>query len=334
MPDRYAVEQDGEIHVLRDHQARAEAHIVPSKGNNVVRFRVAPGGPSGPVDVFITPDEGGLGPSGYRAGNPILFPFPNRVKGGHYVFEGRELQFDVNETARGNHIHGLVSSRPWQVDGSGTSPNAGAWLAASISLGADADAKRQFPFPCTLTVTTRLRDGVLEQEIAVRNTGDGSLPMGFGTHPWFHATLEGERREAAQVRVPGNRYWELENLLPTGRTIPVTQVPDKYDLRDWHQLSEDEYDDVFTDLVRRDDGWSAAGIRYENVGLELVVEASPEFREWVIYAPKDRSVVCLEPYTCTTNAVNLQRQGIDAGLIVLPAGDTWTGVIKTFLRKS
>jgi len=29
-----------------------------------------------------------------------------------------------------------------------------------------------------------------------------------------------------------------------------------------------------------------------------------------------------------TNAVNLQQQGIDAGLQVLPPGETWTGRIE------
>jgi aldose 1-epimerase len=69
------------------------------------------------------------------------------------------------------------------------------------------------------------------------------------------------------------------------------------------------------------------------VGLELLVEASPEFREWVIYAPAARPVVCLEPYTGTTNAVNLQAQGVDAGLVVLEPGGTWSATIRTSLRR-
>ncbi|HEV2122271.1 MAG TPA: hypothetical protein VGW38_05810 [Chloroflexota bacterium] len=333
MPNRYTVEQRDGLYLLRDQEKRAQARVMPSKGNNVVQFQVTPEGALAPIDVFIPPEgEDGLGEYGYRAGNPILFPFPNRVKNGHYAFNGREYQFDINEKARGNHIHGLVSSRPWEVQDSGASAEGGAWLTASISPVSYPENERQYPFPCTLTVTNRLQEGLLVQEITVRNTGEGPLPMGYGTHPWFHATLAGAKREAAEVKVPGNQYWELENLVPTGRTIPVTREPGKFDLREWHALNGNEYDDVFTDLVRRADGWSEAGIRYRNVGLELVVEASPEFREWVIYAPADRPVVCLEPYTCTTNAVNLQRQGIDAGLIVLQTGESWSGVIRTLLR--
>ena len=64
------------------------------------------------------------------------------------------------------------------------------------------------------------------------------------------------------------------------------------------------------------------------------MEASPEFREWVIYAPTERPVVCLEPYTGTTDAVNLQPRGVDAGLVVLDPGATWTGTIRTSLREA
>ena len=61
------------------------------------------------------------------------------------------------------------------------------------------------------------------------------------------------------MRVPGNRYWRLENLVPTGETVAVESDPGKFDLREWPALDGNAYDDVFTDLVRRPDGWSEAG---------------------------------------------------------------------------
>jgi aldose 1-epimerase len=42
------------------------------------------------------------------------------------------------------------------------------------------------------------------------------------------------------------------------------------------------------------------------------------FRELVIYTPGGRpEVIAVEPYTQTTDAINLQARGIDAGLRVL-----------------
>jgi len=333
MTDRYTAVQEGEAHVLRDAAHDAEARIVAGRGNNVTHFRVKPAGESAAIDVLLPPSgDGGLGASGYSAGNPILFPFPNRVKGGRYSFGGRNHQLDVNESARGNHIHGLVSSRAWRLDSAGTSDSEGAWQTASMQLDADPDILRQYPFPCRISVTTRLRDGVLEQATEVRNTGKEPLPMGYGTHPWFPASLGGAR-EQTEVKVPGAKYWRLEILVPTGETVDVSSDAEKFDLRRWHALDGNEYDDVFTALERRPDGWTEAGVRYPDRGLQLIVEASPEFREWVIFAPLSRAVVCLEPYTGTTNAVNLQSQGVDAGLVVVQQGATWRGTIRTLLRR-
>jgi aldose 1-epimerase len=333
MAERYSATQEGDIFILRDSARQGEARIEPARGNNVTHFRVAPPGASTPIDVFLPPTgEGGLGGSGYGAGNPILFPFPNRVKGGAYSFGGHDLQLDVNEVARGNHIHGLVSSRAWVTDGSGASDSDGAWHRAAIQLDADPEVVRQYPFKVTLSVTTRLRDGVLEQVSVARNTGGSAFPMGYGTHPWFPATLGGDRA-ATEVKVPGKRYWKLQNLVPTGETVAVTEDAGKFDLRDWHALDGNEYDDVFTEVVRRPDGWSEAGIRYGDTGIQLIVEAGPEFREWVIFAPLGRPVICLEPYTGTTNAVNLQREGVDAGLVVVEPGQEWRGTIRTLLRR-
>jgi aldose 1-epimerase len=36
----------------------------------------------------------------------------------------------------------------------------------------------------------------------------------------------------------------------------------------------------------------------------------------------------VEPYTCITDAINLQQRGVEAGLLVLPPGGRWTGVVE------
>ena len=101
MTERYSAEErDGEV-TLQDADRRAEARIAPRLGNTVTHFRTTAVGSAEVVEVFLPPrDSSGLGANGYSAGNPILFPFPNRVKGGVYVFDGRRHQLDVNETAR------------------------------------------------------------------------------------------------------------------------------------------------------------------------------------------------------------------------------------------
>ena len=332
MSDGYTVTQDGGQYLLVDAAHHASAAVLPEQGNNVTHLRVQPQGRDVPIDVILPPRElEGFGASGYGAGVPILFPFPNRVRGGRYTFQGRAYEMDINETARGNHIHGLVARLPWQTEGTGAGDDEGAWHRAVIDLSQFPEAMRQYPFPCLVRVISRLKDGALIQETTVTNTGQTALPMGYGIHPWFPAVIDGAPRETTQVRVPAGGYWELENLVPTGRVLAVGES-EKFDLREWRPLDGHDFDDVFTQVMRRPDGWIEAGIRYPNVGYEVAVEASPEFREWVLYAPTTRRVICLEPYTGTTNAVNLQNEVVDAGLVVLAPGDSWTGEIRISLR--
>ena len=56
------------------------------------------------------------------------------------------------------------------------------------------------------------------------------------------------------------------------------------------------------------------------------------FRELVVYTPPDRgNLISLEPYTQTTDAINLQARGVDAGLRRLghDQRDTLTIVMET-----
>lgn len=304
----------------------AIARVQVAHGNNVSQFQV-PVLDREPVDVLITPDSS----SGYSYGNPILFPFPNRVRGGTYRFEGATYQLDINETTRGNHIHGLVNRRAWQTEATGTDTRIGAWHRASYDLRDDPEAQRQYPFGAVITVTTSLHNRCLTQVTLVENRGEGRLPMGYGIHPWFPVTLSDAPREETHVYVPGAAIWELEALVPNGRVVSVEHT--NLDLREWPPIADRELDHVYTRVERRPDGWSEAGILYPDAGLRLLVEASPNFREWVIFAPPARPVVCLEPYTGTTNAVNLANDGVDAGLIVVEPGSSWTGEVRFSLRQ-
>jgi aldose 1-epimerase len=60
----------------------------------------------------------------------------------------------------------------------------------------------------------------------------------------------------------------------------------------------------------------------------LSLSFSPNFRDLVVFTPPHRQAIALEPYTCTTDAINLQARGIDAGWLVLEPGRVWRGQVE------
>lgn len=353
---RYAVSefagQGATAFRLTDEARNAKVVVYPAYGNNAVSFCTTPDGDTRgteALDVLVPPENAEeLRQNPFGTGNPILFPFPNRIRNGIYTFEGKTYRMDRllalgRDKGAGQAIHGLVADHAWTVEAASADENS-ASVRAFLQLDAHSHIFEQYPFPCRLTVTYRLRDGVMTMETEVTNTGETTLPMGFGIHPWFPVAVRSglklpggwseiaqADRARAEVKVPCTGQWELEKLMPTGKILPVAG---QYDLREFRPLADDFFDDVFTQPERDADGWSESSLRDPETGLAMYLAADSGFREWVFYAPVERPVVALEPYTCPTDACNLQAQGIDAGLIALKPGSVWKGDIRFGLRQA
>lgn len=322
---RYAVERrksNGfDLFELVDADKACRAVIVPSVGNQCFRYTWELDGKR--LDLL---DGGGdldeLVADPTHFGNPILFPFPNRIKGGIFEFEGRRVELPADENGV-NAIHGLVRDRPWKVVDFGADEESGAWITSRIDSADVPEIGAVWPFPFSLEYTYRLRNGALENEVTAQNTGNGRMPMGFGVHPWFPMPLtEAGSRAACRLKAPVDKVWELEELIPTGRLVDPT--PER-DLKQGIAFGEQFFDDVYSGL--NVSGPSESVYTDPDSGVEIAVWADASFRELVIYAPTHRNVLCIEPYTCTTDAFNLEGRGVDAGMIVLEPGASWSGRI-------
>src|SRR5207249_952354 len=109
---------------------------------------------------------------------------------------------------------------------------------------------------------------------------------------------------ATTVQAPAQQFWPLHNSLPQDLAVPVDAGRDLRVPRPYEEL---HLDDILTDLEAAPS--RADGLRlFGKVGM-LELWASPAFREVVAFTPPHRQAVCLEPYTCITDAINLQQQG-------------------------
>lgn len=279
----------------------AEAEIYPEFGQNAFSFKTPDERMEHlPFETFL--DK----PTSY--GNPILFPFPNRIRDGVFTFGGETFSVLPKQ-------HGFVRNKEWMVDGSGASDADGAWVTATCDANDHPGTiLNQFPFPFRITVTYRLRDGRLAMETEIENTGVRPMPAGFGIHPYFHKPAVGS------ITVPASKRWELSENLPTGAKL---DLDDAHDLRNARSLDGLVLDDIYTDLQPDADGLVRCLLTDTENRLETVVEFSAEqFPHVVVYTtPAPRQAICIEPNTCPTDAFNLEARGIPADMLTLAPGE-------------
>lgn len=321
---RFAVEERADLGsgrpgvVLDDRQTGAQARIEPAVGANLVGLRLAVRGQA--IEV-LTPEPSATEPA-QSYGAPVLFPYPNRVRDGRYRWNGRTYQLPV--TASGHAIHGLVIRRPFVIDEL-TADDSGAALRCSIRAADHPALAEVFPFAFRLTLTYRLSAGGLLTRAEVANEGAEAMPFGLGFHPFFRVPLAAAgRREACRLQLWAPDIWELDAAtLATGQRLAV---PPAVDVRGYPALGETVFDTLYTTIALDDPGTGTWSSRYldPQAGIEVILVADAAYREAVLYAPTHRPVLSIEPYTCATNALNLQADGVDAGLLVLPPGERWT----------
>ncbi|MBX7186787.1 MAG: aldose 1-epimerase [Vicinamibacteria bacterium] len=303
MEQRYSVERtrrDGVDAFLLAEGPHARAVVVPELGANCLSFETG--------TAILEPVEFAQflqKPTSF--GIPLLFPFPNRIRDGAFLYQGERFQIDPPR-------HGLVRDKRFRVAETGASNLDGAWIRSEIRASDHpGEILGQFPFPFTLEVTHRVRNAALEIDVVAENTGERTLPAGFGLHPYFR------RPEPGVLQVPASKRWELVGNLPTGRILDVSGG---YDLRQPRRLDGLVLDDIYTGLEGDASGRVECVLDDARNKTRTVVEFSgQQFPHLVVYTPPaPRRAICIEPNTCPTDAFNLQQQGIEADLIELEPG--------------
>ncbi|MBC8356517.1 MAG: aldose 1-epimerase [Planctomycetes bacterium] len=303
---------------LKDPMTGARASILAGFGFNCYEFVANLDGRK--VDViWSAPDFSSENERPSGSGIPLLFPFPGRLRGTAFEWEGREYQLEAGD-GRGNAIHGFVLNRAWRVIERSDSHVVGQFQ-ASVD---DPTLLEQWPADFRVTATYDLKGNCLTSTFVFENPDSKSLPCGFGTHPYFRLPLGGTTVESCVVTIPSTRHWELVDMLPTGRCTDL-EMSDAY-----HQglcFGEMKLDDVFGGLVfDGDDCVSQIFDPESNTRLSMRFDRS--FRELVVYTPPHREAVCVEPYTCVPGTVGLESPEVDFGLRVLQPGESFTSRVE------
>jgi aldose 1-epimerase len=304
---------NSETITIRDDASGATAKILVSQGFNCFSWR--PVLDDGPREMLWSEpgfENGDKRPSG--SGIPLLFPFPGRIGGARYQFDGTDYALQPGD-AFGNAIHGFVYTRPWRVvERSG--PRVVGEFHASVD---DASILEHWPADFRIRVSYEVRGRELVSDIRYENTGTGRLPCGFGTHAYFRLPLSDAGKAAdTEVMVPVDRFWPLEQMIPTGERAPVAA---DLQLAAGLRLGEQKFDTCFTGLKQDADGLVRTRLTDPASRRRLTQTFDASFTQCVIYTPPHREAICLEPYTCVPDAIRLASEGQETGLQILQHGE-------------
>jgi aldose 1-epimerase len=106
----------------------------------------------------------------------VLIPWPNRIAGAAYEWNGANYQLPVTEVERTTAIHGLVRWLNWHAVERSES---------HVALEHALHPQPGYPFSLHLRVEYSLGNDGLTVQTTARNVGDRACPFGAGHHPYI-----------------------------------------------------------------------------------------------------------------------------------------------------
>ena len=236
-------------------------------------------------------------PAPYCAG-VVMSPWPNRIDGGKWTYQGEERQFNLNIVSQQNANHGLLLDYPYELIS--RTPN-------SVTLGATIFPRHAYPFLVETTVTYSLGENGLTVTNTAVNRSAAEAPYAVGGHPYFKFS-EVDPTQLVVKSQAKTRTTVNDRQIPTGEEETFGT---QFDLRAGVRLTDVFIDQDFTDLEIEADG-NAHTYLLAPDGRGLDVWQDQRFKHVVIFTPgffPDEAggqtyTAAIEPSTAAPNAFN------------------------------
>ena len=272
--------------LIKNHNGQTSMTIIPSVGGHLGSL-IFEG--KNVIDGFQNEEELENN-EGFKSA--LLYPFPNRLKGGQFIFDNKSFQFPVNGSDKNNALHGFGATLPMEVEAIELSEEA-----ASIKLTYDYKGDYlYYPWPFKFSVQFRLKMDQLELRFSVKNTGKEKMPFGLGWHPYY--LLPGGVDES-RLKLP-----EVKRIEVDGEQIP-NGVTAKYENFATEKLIDQSNFDTGFKLIENSE---RAEVGITNIHLKSIsIWQDSEFQYLQIYIPPNRNTIAVEPMSCNINAFNNQE---------------------------
>lgn len=221
-----------------------------------------------------------------QSGMFVMVPFCGRIRGGRFIYWGITRKMKKNHIGISDPIHGDGWKSVWSV--SKKSDN-------SVTLTLTHNKENGFPFSYQAELTYTLNDNNLDISLTLLNPEVLPMPCGIGIHPFFQKTKD------MTIKFPSKMIWAHETDPIFDKPYPT---PFSWQFKDGLPLNTQVFDTCFGGF----DG--QASITYPSEKYQINISAGQNFGHIVLYAPKNKNFVCLEPCTNAPNAFNLASNGV------------------------
>ncbi|RDY59295.1 aldose 1-epimerase [Flagellimonas nanhaiensis] len=216
----------------------------------------------------------------------FLAPFPNRIKNGHYRFDGIDYQLELSDVGLPNAIHGFMYKHPFTLQS--FNKNTG-----EVVMEAEFTGDKGYPFKLNFTNTYKLEEGRLSVKSSVKNVNGKNIPFGMGWHPYIST---GTDIDLMKLRIPGTSMFEQDkNSIPTGNILENSKF------QDFNDISTQSMDDCY-----KLEG-NSTHLLDPVKDLEIIIEqqmGNKAFNYGMYFIPSSRDCIAIEPMTLPPNGFN------------------------------
>lgn len=236
-----------------------------------------------------------------------LFPFPNRLKQGKYIFEGKTYRFPINDKANQNALHGFGTNEYFKIINIDCTEKEAEIHCRHQNKG----SHPAYPFAFSFDVKMIIADpGSLSLEFIFKNEDQQKIPVGLGWHPYFNCF---EKAEQVFLQMPDCQIVETDEF-----GIPTNERFDYHYFQKKKKIGMVVLDNAF--YLKNQQNRAEVRLFSEFGKLTYWQETGPQkFNYLQIFTPWHRRSIAIEPMTCNIDAFNNGD-----GLIVLNPGEQFS----------
>jgi aldose 1-epimerase len=237
-----------------------------------------------------------------------LFPFPNRVRDGRYLHNGKKYQLELNFPHENNAIHGLIYNKNFEIIKKENGYNS-----CSLSiLYRPNEPLAGYPFDYTFEIEYHWDKHTLFKCISrVKNNHKDQIPVGIGWHPYFRAG--DDKIDDLFVQFPAERILQVDK-----RQIPTGKANTYSAFNNLTRINETILDSCFVLKKYCLPAEIVIFNKKENFGYKIWQEVGEgKYNFLQVYTPPSRKSIAFEPMTCAPDALNNKE-----GLIMLAPGNS------------